>query len=281
MKIRADIAELLRAGHPESHIASELRVSPKTVRAARRALGMPDPPRGKPASTLEEAFRAHTEEIGDGHVRWTGYVDAASGTPVLSCHGRRLAAPKAAFLLHHEREPVGKPAPTCGMTDCIAGAHLADRPMREALRRTEVARLLRAGQLSQAEIARQAGVCQLTVQHTREALGLPAPKRGRHLPKYPTLESAFAACTQPVDGGHLQWTGRVDGNAPVLRYGGTEESVYRIAFREHTGREPEGRVRSECEVPRCVAGPCLTDRVIRASHQRADAAFEAIFGDPT
>ena len=146
--------------------------------------------------------------------------------------------------------------------------------------RADVAELLRAGQLSQAEIARRLHVAPITVQRTREALGLPAPVPGRKPPRHSTKEAAFWAHTEPVEGGHLKWTGRIENDVPLLRYCGTQESAYRIAFRLHHGREPVGKVRSLCEEPHCVAGSCVADRPMREATRRADAAYEQIFGGP-
>ncbi|WP_416976665.1 helix-turn-helix domain-containing protein [Streptomyces sp. T028] len=142
MKVRADVAEMLRAGVPHSRIARELGVSQGTVRRTNHALGLPAPLRGGRPSrypTLVAVFRGNSEETEDGHVRWTGYRDASSNTPLLFYAGEKTPAPKAAFQLHYGREPIGKPLPTCGMTGCIAGAHLADRPMREANARADAA----------------------------------------------------------------------------------------------------------------------------------------------
>lgn len=141
MKIRADIAELLRAGVPQIHIARQLGVAPVTVQQTREALGMPAPRVGRPDvyTSWEDAFRRNVEQLDDGHVRWTGYRDK-DGTPRV-CYRREqtVAAPRVAFRLHYGREPVGKALPMCDIKGCIAGEHLADRPMREANRRADKA----------------------------------------------------------------------------------------------------------------------------------------------
>ncbi|MFJ3021439.1 hypothetical protein ACIPH4_10870 [Streptomyces tendae] len=139
MKVRADIAELLRAGVPQIHIARQLGVAPVTVQRTREALGLPAPRSGRPDAyaSFEDAFRRNIEQHDDGHVRWTGYRDK-DGTPrVCYRNEQTVAAPRAAFRLHHGREPVGKALPTCGLKGCIAGEHLADRPMREANQRAD------------------------------------------------------------------------------------------------------------------------------------------------
>lgn len=139
MKVRADIAELLRAGHSETHIAHHLHVDRGTVARARKLLGLPTPRRGKRSRypSLAAVFLGNTEQLDDGHVRWTGYRDGTSNTPLVLHGGQRVPAPRVAFQLHHGRKPIGKALPACGMKGCVAGAHLADRRIREANKRAD------------------------------------------------------------------------------------------------------------------------------------------------
>lgn len=138
--VRRDIEMMLRDGTPQMHIARQLRVAPATVQRTREALGLPTPRRGRQHTyaSLDEAFRQGTEPVDGGHVRWVGYRDK-DGTPRVCYRQKPLAAPRVAFLLLHGREPVGKALPTCGVKGCIAGEHLADRPMREANQRADKA----------------------------------------------------------------------------------------------------------------------------------------------
>jgi len=138
MKVRADIAELLRQGVPQIQICRQLHVAPLTVQRAREALGLPAHRGGRryTYASLEEAFRHGAEPVDGGHVRWIGYRDK-DNTPRVCYRQQPQAAPRVAFLLHHGREPVGKAMPTCGVKGCIAGEHLADRPMREASQRAD------------------------------------------------------------------------------------------------------------------------------------------------
>ncbi|MYS44081.1 hypothetical protein GTY23_23180 [Streptomyces sp. SID5998] len=139
MRIRADVAELLKAGKPERHIAQDLGIDRATVRRAREALGLPAPRRGKRSRypSLAAVLRGNSEFLDDGHVRWTGYRDSRSNTPLVLHGGQRIPAPRAAFQLHYGREPVGKSLPICGMRGCIAGEHLADRLIRDANARAD------------------------------------------------------------------------------------------------------------------------------------------------
>lgn len=60
MKVRADIAALIRAGHTNASIARRLYCSPSTVSQARRALRMP------PADKLG---RLYAEAVPSGRVK--------------------------------------------------------------------------------------------------------------------------------------------------------------------------------------------------------------------
>lgn len=143
--------------------------------------------------------------------------------------------------------------------------------------RSDIAELLRAG-VPQAHICRQLHVAPITVQRTREALGLPAPKTCRVLPATP--EEAFQQYTQPAADGHLTWTGPVNTGSPKFVFQGTTYNARRLSFRLHHGREPIGNVTVGCEAQDCVAGRCVEDQPMRDANRRADAAFEAIFGSP-
>lgn len=138
MKVRTDIAELLRKGVSHRQIVRQLHVTPLAVQQAREALRLPAPSTGRRPTyaTLKDAFWHSAEAIDGGHVHWVGYRDKA-GTPRVCYRQQAQAAPHVAFVLHHGREPVGRALPTCGMKGCIAGGHLADRPMREANQRAD------------------------------------------------------------------------------------------------------------------------------------------------
>lgn len=139
--VRRDIEAMLRKGTPQMHIARELGIAPGTVQRTREALGLPAPRSGprERYGSLEEAFRANTEPVDDGHLRWTGYADSRRGTPCVCFRQQRVTAARVSFELHHGRPPVGPVLPDCGMAGCLAGSHLADRPMREANRRADQA----------------------------------------------------------------------------------------------------------------------------------------------
>ncbi|MFI8104738.1 hypothetical protein [Streptomyces sp. NPDC086023] len=131
MQIRADVAELLRAGLADHVIAKQLHTDHKKVAAARAALRLPKVKSGvKPAASIEALFHSRTEPAEDGHLRWTGYIDPR-GTPVLRYAGRIRSAYRVAFTIRTGREPVGYVRPACGMSQCVAPDHVDDRPARE------------------------------------------------------------------------------------------------------------------------------------------------------
>ncbi|MFD3608975.1 hypothetical protein ACFWXA_13040 [Streptomyces atroolivaceus] len=93
--------------------------------------------------------------------------------------------------------------------------------------------------------------------------GASVPGRGRRA-SAASWEDAFNERTVAVEGGHLHWTGSTGHRGtPVVAWRGQVETGYRLAFRWHHGRDPEGNVRPSCDYPCCVAGGHLADRVIR------------------
>jgi DNA invertase Pin-like site-specific DNA recombinase len=136
--IRQAIEAKLREGISELRIASQLHVATTTVRRVREKAGLPAPCLGgrEKYGSLAEALHAQTEPVDGGHVRWTG---PEGGVPRVSHHKQRVSAASFSFSLHHGRPPVGHALPVCGMDGCLAGRHLADRPMREANQRADKA----------------------------------------------------------------------------------------------------------------------------------------------
>ncbi|MFI1002014.1 hypothetical protein ACIP10_15470 [Streptomyces galbus] len=134
---REEIIKMLRAGRPYAEIRAELGVALSTIREARRACGLPPGRPGRRPRDVETALAQYSEPYGDGHVRWTG---PRSGTyPQLCVGGGISAVPTTAFRVHHRRPAEGRITSTCGEPDCVAGAHLADRTMRQRLDRTYTA----------------------------------------------------------------------------------------------------------------------------------------------
>lgn len=139
--------------------------------------------------------------------------------------------------------------------------------------RQDIVDLLNQGH-SNIAITRQLRCDHRTVAAHRTTLGLPPAHRGRR--SATTITDAFTARTQPLDGGHLRWTGYRDSQGiAVLSYLGHNYTARRIAFRIRTGRDPVGAVKAGCSVDGCVAPQCMDDRQLRARHRET---YAAVFG---
>lgn len=133
MKVRADIATMLRNGVPQQDIMRTLHVGAPLVVATREALHLPAPKRGGYVlQPIETEFHARTEQVDGGHLRWTGYY--ANGVPKLGRQGGSISAYRIAFGLRHDRDPVGHVMPGCGYPKCVAPDHLEDQTIRIQLR---------------------------------------------------------------------------------------------------------------------------------------------------
>lgn len=122
-----------------------------------------------------------------------------------------------------------------------------------------VARLLKEEPgISDSEVHRRLGVGRRAAAAVRRDLGLD-PYRPE--PTVWTLERVAEQAT-PLLGGHLVWEGRLGRTGtPMLS---RTESVNRVVFRLHHGREPLGRVYGTCRRKRCVAGAHLRDDLLCA-----------------
>lgn len=133
MKIRTDVAAMLRDGLTNQQIAARAHVAHRTVAAARAALGLPKMRCGRRATTSPaEAFADRTRPVDGGHLEWTGtYLGT---TPAVEFDGNRFTAGRLAFWVRYERYPVGLVLPDCDYPGCVAPDHVQDQPMREQLR---------------------------------------------------------------------------------------------------------------------------------------------------
>ncbi|WP_326811674.1 hypothetical protein [Streptomyces scopuliridis] len=130
MKIRADIAELLRAGLSDRAISRQLQIRTSRVRAVRSALGLaPHQPGPTPADSPEDLFWRRAVPTEDGHLLWPG-ADPRVGARLR--HGSvRYSAFKIAFQIRWGREPIRRVTTGCTQPGCVHPAHVEDRPMRE------------------------------------------------------------------------------------------------------------------------------------------------------
>lgn len=130
MKIRADVAAMLRAGRSDRDISRTLHVDAKTAAAARAALRIPKARSGPAAATSpQDLFRRRTEAVDGGHLKWTGHI-GSNGIPVIRWAGRLSSVYQLAFVMRYGRPPVGQVRPGCGFHGCVAPDHVQDQPMR-------------------------------------------------------------------------------------------------------------------------------------------------------
>lgn len=126
MKVRADIAELLRAGYSDTAITRQLHVDKTTAAKARAALGLPKHKSGrKAAATPEDLFWRRVKPTDDGHMEWDGCLNG--GVPALRHGGRLLSAYRVAYRIANGREPEGQARPSCGRAGCVKPDHHTDR----------------------------------------------------------------------------------------------------------------------------------------------------------
>lgn len=136
MKVRADVAELLRAGHSDAAIARQLHVDKKTAAKAREALDLPkSKPGRRPAASAEDLFWRRVKPTDDGHMEWSGF--SSGGTPCLRHGGRNQTAYRVAYRIAKGREPEGKALPSCGREHCVKPGHHADRADRAEARKVD------------------------------------------------------------------------------------------------------------------------------------------------
>ncbi|MDX2667416.1 hypothetical protein [Streptomyces stelliscabiei] len=125
---------MLRAGATYTEIHRTLRLAFNRISRLRKQHGIPVPrhKRENPRRlTIDEAFTKHTQATAEGgHLLWTGPRSGRSFDLIAS--GRTHNARAEAFRRHHGRDPEGQTRRTCKLSDCIAGAHLTDRRIRQA-----------------------------------------------------------------------------------------------------------------------------------------------------
>lgn len=137
----------------------------------------------------------------------------------------------------------------------------------------EIARHLTSPEVSNRSVALELGVPWGRVDEVRRRLALPTYRRGRRVPER-SWEEAMRKRIKKVAGGHAEWTGtRHPSGTPLLSWRGRSETVYRLVFRLHYGRVPEGNITHvpDCDVDHCVAGEHLEDRAMRDARRAGGA----------
>ncbi|MFF4751798.1 hypothetical protein [Streptomyces sp. NPDC001270] len=144
-----------------------------------------------------------------------------------------------------------------------------------------LATMLRDGSTN-IDAARMLGIDKQTAARYRASLGIgPAPKRPAPNRSTLTIEQKFMTYTRPVEGGHLEWTGRrtKQNGTPVFTHHERQHTARSIAFRAAHRRDPEGYVTAECDQPEwCVAPEHVEDEPGRT---RLRAQLAAVVGTAT
>jgi hypothetical protein len=293
---RADIIALLQEGHSNSRIARDLHCNKPRVAAIRAELGLPNFVPAAQTRTIEEKWALYTRPVDGGHLEWTGERAKANKTPLLAYKEKHHSAAGVAFRIRTGTAPEGYAFADCGLKHCVAPDHVNDETGRQRARRelrtsrglgdgpthcvsdhdqTENGRL-------EADGTAYCGLCK--VLDKRAERDPSAPPRTKHRAK--SLKEAFSRHAVRDDGGHVRWTGTTSHTTPSVWFQGATYSAYKVAFRLHHGREPEGTVTSGCDVPHCVAGAHVEDRPMRHAKQEAarqerqlNRLYSGIFGE--
>lgn len=139
----------------------------------------------------------------------------------------------------------------------------------------EIATMLRAGATSRETVA-ALRVSPNRVARVRRDRNIPAQPL-RHRPR--TIAESLALYTEAHGDGHVRWTGPGTLSNPQLWADGRRHNPRHIVFLTHHGRAPDGRVRTTCDQPGCLAGPHLADHLHQpAGHLDLDDLYTAIFG---
>ncbi|MGW2937640.1 hypothetical protein ACWDA7_38845 [Streptomyces sp. NPDC001156] len=141
---RADIVAMLRDGHSNTRISTELRCDKARVRRIRAELGLPAFVQTERTRTLEEKWALFVKPVEGGHAEWTGTRGTASGTPLLSYKDKLYSAAAIAFQIKHGREPQGYVKAECDFKHCVAPDCVDDEAGRQRTR--EQLRYLMGGQ---------------------------------------------------------------------------------------------------------------------------------------
>lgn len=275
--VRPDVAELLAAGYGDRTIARQLGVTANSVTRARTELGLPKARGGnKTAASAADLYWRRTRPAGDGHLDWAGHR-TSKGTPTVNWGGHQHTAYRIAYRIATGQGPKGYVHAICDHAGCVAPAHMADNQTERRAHHpgssigrppnaseADILALLKTG-LSNREIIRRLNVGRKRIARVRSAAGLPD-----RVP--PTVDGAWAAYTEPADGGHLAWTGPIREGIPVFGHGGRYHMARRVAFRIANGREPQGRVKAGCGWQPCVLPAHIEDQAMRDQ-------FTALFGE--
>lgn len=130
-ELRAQIERLLQQRLDNKTVAARTGANHVTVAKVRKQLGLPVHKSGRKSyPTLAEAFRANTELVDGGHLRWTGAWHS-SGVPQVTHDQRSYSAYRIAFTLRTGREASGQARPGCDFPHCVEPRHVEDQAERK------------------------------------------------------------------------------------------------------------------------------------------------------
>lgn len=256
-------AAMLRAGFTHHQVAQSCGISTATVSNIRRALGIPapngrtGPKHPRPGQTAEQ--RRLDDEI--ARLLTAGHANEQI------THALHVGSERVSRVLHDRG--IVLPA----VRGKRSGAELG-RLEEQALA------MLKAGATYKAIYA-ETRLSPNVIAALRKRHAVPVPERAPapHARKRArTVADVLTLHTEPYGDGHARWTGARSGHQDIVFAEGRRMSARRCAFRAHHQREPVGYLKNSCDETDCIAGPHLTDDVIRDAHTRADHAFERIFG---
>lgn len=223
-----DIRALLDEGLNNTVIAQRLDADVRAIARIRREAGLPAAPRSS------WTHRPHPQERPIRVLLDEGYTNKAIG------------------------ERTGADVSTVARIRAEGGfgaATIHNRGKRPHPKDAEIRDLINQGRSTSA-IVRELHVDKVAVRRIREEMGVPSPAL-----QPLTLEEKWATFTEPVEGGHLRWTGSrgTCSGTPLLRYREKTYTAGAIAYRQRTGRDPVGQVRAECDMTQCVAPAHVED----------------------
>jgi hypothetical protein len=127
--IRADVAELLRAGYSDRAISRRLHIHVTRIATTRERLGLPKhKPGPSAASTPADRFWQRAVHTDDGHILWPG--TCGGRVPRIKCQGVQVPVPVVAFGIANDREPVRRVPGGCEREGCVHPRHVEDDVLR-------------------------------------------------------------------------------------------------------------------------------------------------------
>ncbi|MEU0027425.1 hypothetical protein [Streptomyces sp. NPDC006335] len=126
--------------------------------------------------------------------------------------------------------------------------------------------MLRAG-ATHASIRAATGLNSNKIAELRRENRIPIPLKNRK-PRLVAVDEAFRSYTRSGTDGHVLWIKPAGSRTFDFKASGGRYNARRLAFEQHHGRPPEGRLRRtpDCAIPNCIAGAHHADNRISDRH---------------